>query len=1234
MADEKEIGSIVYQVQMEVGQLILAQQQVSGRLDKLERNFDSTSKSANNTEKSFFSLSKVAGALTTALSVKAIADYAESWTVLNNKLVNAIKTGETLAEVNQRVFDIAQNSRSSLDTIATLYSRLERAIRSTGMSGAELGDITSTISKAMTISGATASESAGALVQLSQALASGVLRGQEFNSMSEQAPVLMKGLADSLGVNIGQLRAMAAEGKLTTNVLITAFKQMAPSVEAEFAKTTATIGQSMQIATNNVTKFVGESATVKSSVSVFNGVLVTLSENLDAVTVALGSAASVMLGKYLNSIGNSSKAVIEKVAANSKAAISELKLAKDVLFRANAEDKATASASAKAKSDLAAADAAVATAKANVTAMETAVERGNAAILLSEKTISQTMTEIEYVKSVEASSRANIKSATTAEARAVAEDYLQASIKSRGALEAKLAAEQMALDAKRQGAVERLIMADDALTAAQANRAAAATAVSTAESKQAVTTNAVVVATERFTLATAAATVAARAKQVAISALSSVYSLLGGPGGVIMLAAAAIYYWYQKTEEAKAEAVKFANSLDGVIEKMNQMSATQLRGTMAEAAKSIETQKDAVSELDGELKKLNDSLSVQLARRNALDTIGDTGTEEYSKVLSRVAEAENAVAIKSAELENAKGRLSGTQKNLDIITQQYLVTMQNNITATDSAISRGGVLAGVQNAVAHAFSLSADAVSGYNGQVNLMKPLSDKSKALIKAAERRVALAKAEGVEKAKLQAQYAAEDAGETDDRAIQRTQDLAIEEYNLGEAKKKTKKETAAAAKEETAAEAAEKRRVKSLHDLSNEMAVAELKTKGLNREAAQLAAIQDLGAGASQQQIQQATQQAGQIFDIQQRMADKKAAIDADSVVKAEQQRKLDLSQLERQLAAGNISFEQSQQRRAQIAANYSRAIAEASAASSVSPQQQNAAVVDPVQALANENAQKLALIQKFEEDKTLTEQQALALRNAANTQYEQARLAAQWDIWRNQSQSNQYLASSIDALGQRTTNMLTGLLTGTQSAEEAMKNLAATIIQEGVNALVQMGMQQVKNMIMGQAAATTALAATAAQATAAAAAWAPAAVSASIATMGGASTVGTTAYGTALAASKGLALAGARKNGGPVNADSMYQVGEGGKPEIYQAGTGKQYMIPGDNGKVISNKDMQGGNGGGGTVVQQEVNFHITTTNGIDDATMSKMATMMKQVAIFQMKDQSSRPGGFLQPRKVR
>ncbi|CNG79152.1 tape measure protein [Yersinia frederiksenii] len=465
------------------------------------------------------------------------------------------------------------------------------------------------------------------------------------------------------------------------------------------------------------------------------------------------------------------------------------------------------------------------------------------------------------------------------------------------------------------------------------------------------------------------------------------------------------------------------------------------------------------------------------------------------------------------------------------------------------------------------------------------------------------------------------------TDPKELASTEAKALALYDQQQAQKSANKalqESESAAKSAASADA---QRNKQIAEQVNGLRVLELQYKGLNKEAARLEAVNALGSDASQGQIDQAIANSDAKFQIEQRYADKKEALEFNLEEKIRQIRDSGIVQLERQLAAGDISFEQSQQRRLQIVANYSKAIAEASAASSVTPQQQNAALVDPVQALANENAQKLALIQKFEEDKTLTEQQALSLRNAANTQYEQARLAAQWDIWRNQSQSNQYLASSIDALGQRTTNMLTGLLTGTQSAEEAMKNLAATIIQEGVNALVQMGMQQVKNMIMGQAAATTALAATAAQATAAAAAWAPAAVSASIATMGGASTVGTTAYGTALAASKGLALAGARKNGGPVNADSMYQVGEGGEPELLKASNGKQYMIPGDNGKVISNKDMQGGSGGGGTVVQQEVNFHITTTNGIDDATMQKMAAMMKTVSLNTIKDQQ-RPNGLL------
>ena len=118
----------------------------------------------------------------------------------------------------------------------------------------------------------------------------------------------------------------------------------------------------------------------------------------------------------------------------------------------------------------------------------------------------------------------------------------------------------------------------------------------------------------------------------------------------------------------------------------------------------------------------------------------------------------------------------------------------------------------------------------------------------------------------------------------------------------------------------------------------------------------------------------------------------------------------------------------------------------------------------------------------------------------------------------------------------------------------------------------------------------------------------------------------AGGQMVSAVSGISYGGGREHGGPVSANSMYQVGENGKPEIFKASNGSQYMIPGDNGRVISNRDMQG-SGSGGSVIQQEVHFHIETTGGIDDATMAKMAQMMKQVSLNTIRDQQ-RPNGLL------
>ncbi len=289
--------------------------------------------------------------------------------------------------------------------------------------------------------------------------------------------------------------------------------------------------------------------------------------------------------------------------------------------------------------------------------------------------------------------------------------------------------------------------------------------------------------------------------------------------------------------------------------------------------------------------------------------------------------------------------------------------------------------------------------------------------------------------------------------------------------------------------------------------------------------------------------------------------------------------------------------------------------------------------PVAAVDNAFAQQKAQLDEYARLYPQRIAEAEAVRAGIEEQYRQKRMAAMWEEWQQQSEINSMLGAAVDSLQGGATNALTGLIGGTQSLQEAFANIGTTILNSVVGGLVQMGIEWVKSQLMGQAAAAASLASTIAQATAAASAWAPAAMSASIATMGSAAAVGQTAYAGSLLAAKGMAVAGARYNGGPVDAGSMYRVGEHGKPEIFQASNGSQYMIPGDNGRVISNRDMHGSGSGGSSVVQH-ITFEINTTGGIDDATKAWIVKSMKQVALFQINDQANRPNGMIQPRTKR
>ncbi|HHL0251514.1 TPA: tail protein (tape measure) [Klebsiella pneumoniae] len=221
-----------------------------------------------------------------------------------------------------------------------------------------------------------------------------------------------------------------------------------------------------------------------------------------------------------------------------------------------------------------------------------------------------------------------------------------------------------------------------------------------------------------------------------------------------------------------------------------------------------------------------------------------------------------------------------------------------------------------------------------------------------------------------------------------------------------------------------------------------------------------------------------------------------------------------------------------------------------------------------------------------------------RAAIEEQYRQQRLDAMWQEWSQQNAATQAAAAAFDAFGQTASNALTGVLTGSMSVSDALQSIGSTVLNAVINSFVQMGVEWLKSVIMGQVGMTAASTMAATQAQIIAAAMAPAAAMTSLATAGANAIPAQAGIVSTVGVAQAMSVAGALKNGGPAQAGSMYQVGENNLPEIFQASTGKQYMIPGDSGKVISNKDLTGG--GSGIVIYNNV------TNTSSGATTSSTA----------------------------
>ncbi|EDX7827919.1 tape measure protein [Salmonella enterica] len=348
----QNVGDIEYVIKADTAQLLRADKQVRDVTDGMEVGFKRADKAASSLTSSFGSLSRVATSLMAILSVQQVSQYADAWTTLNNKLANAIRPSEQLVDVTERVFNITQQTRGSLDATASLYARLERATREYGTSADDLAKLTTIINQGFVVSGATAQEAENAIIQLSQGLASGALRGEEFNSVNEQGNRLIVALADSMGVGIGQMRQMAAAGKLTTDVVVNGLLSQGVTIGNEFANTTTTISQALQVAGNNITKFFGENSTVKTGTAIFNDAVISVSENIGALSAILTAAAAVMGSRYVGALTMATAAKVKAAVAARNQSAAEMQAAQAVANKAAADLRAAAIAKERALDEI------------------------------------------------------------------------------------------------------------------------------------------------------------------------------------------------------------------------------------------------------------------------------------------------------------------------------------------------------------------------------------------------------------------------------------------------------------------------------------------------------------------------------------------------------------------------------------------------------------------------------------------------------------------------------------------------------------------------------------------------------------------------------------------------------------------------------------------------------------------------------------------------------------------
>lgn len=266
----------------------------------VRRNLEQLGQTASSTEKSFNSLGRVLQGLAAFFTIREVVEFTDAFTNLQNRLKTVTQNTAQLTVTTKKLLDISNQTRQTFTGTVELYSRLATSSKDLGLTQKELFEFTESLNKAVAVSGATSREADNAIIQFSQGLSSGALKGDELRSVLEQLPTVADVIAKQLGVTRGELKKLGESGAISTGVIIEAFKNAREEINDKFAVSVPKVSDAFTILKNNALFLFGQFdqgiGISKTLVSVLTSITSNL-ETLGRVALAAGIALSVGLAQ-------------------------------------------------------------------------------------------------------------------------------------------------------------------------------------------------------------------------------------------------------------------------------------------------------------------------------------------------------------------------------------------------------------------------------------------------------------------------------------------------------------------------------------------------------------------------------------------------------------------------------------------------------------------------------------------------------------------------------------------------------------------------------------------------------------------------------------------------------------------------------------------------------------------------------------------------------------------------